>query len=111
MGAGPYPDNVPFVACLSWETNGTMVGTRNAKYYVIQMLATTLGSTERRIQPVTNSMPNIASVSAYYRVSTREKILLLVTKRNATIAIGLSGAGAKAGVDTATVIGGDLGGF
>ena len=58
--AGPYPDNVPFVACLSWEPDGT----RNAKYWVMHMLAHTLGSDERSIQPVTNRNDDAVFVGA-----------------------------------------------
>jgi len=61
--AGPYPDNVPFVACLSWEPDGT----RNAKYWVMHMLAHTLGSDERSIQPVTNHNDDAVFVGAEAR--------------------------------------------
>ena len=61
--AGPYPDNVPFVACLSWEPDGT----RNAKYWVMHMLAHTLGSDERSIQPVTNRNDDAVFVGAEAR--------------------------------------------
>ena len=104
--AGPYPDNVPFVACLSWEPDGT----RNAKYWVMHMLAHTLGSDERTIQTVSNNNAAAVFVGAYHRKSTQQRILVLVVKLNATVAVGLAQAGATAGA-TATVIGGDLGGF
>ena len=104
--AGPYPDNVPFVACLSWETDGT----RNAKYWVMHMLSHTLGSDERTIQPVSNSNEAAVFAGAYFRKSTQQRVLVLVVKLNATVAVALSAAGAKEG-EKATVIGGDLGGF
>jgi len=48
------------VACLSWEPDGT----RNAKYWVMHMLAHTLGSDERSIQPVTNRNDDAVFVGA-----------------------------------------------
>ena len=41
---------------------------------------------------------------AYHRKSTDQRILLLVTKLNATVEVGLAAAGAKEG-ESATVIG------
>ena len=41
---------------------------------------------------------------AYHRKSTEQRILLLVTKLNATVEVGLAAAGANEG-DSATVIG------
>lgn len=104
--AGPYPDNVPFVACLSWEPDGT----RNAKYWVMHMLAHTLGGDERTIQSVGNKNEEAVFVGAYLRKSTQQRILMLVVKLNATVDVELAAAGAKEG-ERATVIGGDLGGF
>jgi len=104
--AGPYPDNVPFVACLSWEPDGT----RNAKYWVIHMLAHTLGSDERTIQRVTNAQSDDVFVGAYTRKSTNQRVLVLVVKKKLTVTVALAGAGARAGLQ-ATVIGADLGGF
>ena len=76
----------------------------------MHMLAHTLGSDERTIQPVSNNHTNAVFVGAYYRKSTRQRILLLVAKLNATVDVGLANAGAKEG-QVATVIGGDVGGF
>ena len=101
--AGPYPDNCPFVACLSWEKDGAP----NAKYYAIQMLASAFGSDNRTIHPVHN--PTVQRrrlfVGAYTRAGVRW--LLLITKDATTIHVGLKGTGVVIG-DVATVIGGDL---
>ena len=72
--------------------------------------AHTFGSDERDILPVTNRASEQLYVGAFKRHSTGQRILLLIVKVQASVTVGLSGAGVREG-DQARVIGYDLGGF
>lgn len=102
--AGTWPDNEPAVAMLDWVT-----GDRNAKYYVTQLLASTVGAAvEKSLYPYAVSPNNVTGGAAAllyalpfkYTAVGGARGVLLVNKKAEALNITIAGFGGA----TATVV-------
>merc|ERR1712166_1218013 len=88
---GTWPDNEPAVSCMDWQS-----GQPNAKYWVTQLLAQTVGTKESKaIVNVTVSDADSVYAMPFIKQGT-DRGILLVNKEGAEVAITIKGI--KAGL-------------
>ena len=95
---GPWPDNEAGVSMLDWHT-----GTPNAKYWIVNLLATTVGGKDlKTLTKATVSAPTQATDAAamlhampYILDATKEKGVLLINKKARPLAVQLQGLSAN----------------
>ena len=88
---GVWPDNSPSVSCLDWRT-----GEPNAKYWVTNLLATTVADAkEKSIVASDVSLANGTQIDAVYSMAYSKdgkKGILLVNKKQVGLEVTIGGA-------------------
>ena len=82
---GPWPDNFPSVTSLDWTT-----GDPNAKYYAVQMLASTLGAGPKQLYNTTVSSSSVYALGI--ELADDERILLVISKSDQSIQVRIAEA-------------------
>ena len=84
---GPWPDNEPAVSSMDWTT-----GEVNAKYWSINLLATTLGYGPKKLYEATYS-PGGKAYALPYVLNSGTRGVLVVSKAAGPMVVTLKGAG------------------